>query len=57
MARPKKEGTKIQVKLATNINELLEKYCEDTGATKTKAVEKAIEFYVNTYYDGRKDKK
>ena len=51
MSRPKKDGVILNIMLEAKANKLLEKYCEDTGATKTKTVEKAIEFFVENYYN------
>ena len=45
MARTKKESVALNINLDTNINDILTKYCETSGLTKTKAVEKAIEYY------------
>ena len=49
MARPKKNGTYLNVCIETPIYERLEKLCEDTGQTKTVAVERALNLYLDDY--------
>ena len=49
MARPKKNGTYLNVCIETSIYERLEKLCEDAGQTKTVAVERALVAYLNDY--------
>ena len=43
MARPKKNGTYLNVCIETPIYERLEKLCEDAGQTKTVAVERELQ--------------
>lgn len=57
MAREKKDSVALNINLATNINEKLIKYCEISGLTKTKAVEKAIEYYCNEQLSLNKNSK
>ncbi len=45
MAMPKKDGIKVNYKLSREIVEMLNKYCEGTGLSKTKVVEKALKEY------------
>ena len=49
MARPKKNGTYLNVCIDTPIYERLEKMCEDAGQTKTVAVERALNLYLDDY--------
>ena len=49
MARPKKNGTYLNVCIETSIYEHLEKICEDAGQTKTVAVERALVAYLDEY--------
>lgn len=54
MARPKKNGTYLNVCIQTSIYEELEKLCEDAGQTKTAAVERALFAYIRNYYSTEK---
>ena len=49
MARPKKNGTYLNVCIATPIYERLEALCVDAGQTKTVAVERALSAYLDDY--------
>ena len=49
MARPKKNGTYLNVCIETPIYERLESLCEDAGQTKTVAVERALMLYLDDY--------
>lgn len=49
MARPKKNGTYLNVCIDTNIYQKLEAVCEDAGQTKTVAVERALQLYLDEY--------
>ena len=51
MAKPKKNGTYLNVCIDTCIYEKLEKICEAAGQTKTTAVERAISAYLKDYED------
>lgn len=51
MARPKKDNRPMTVRLATPIFERLEEYCEDSGQTKTIAIERALSLYMDDYYE------
>lgn len=54
MARPKKNGTYLNVCIETPIYERLEKLCEDAGQTKTVAVERALALYLEDYEEKQK---
>ena len=49
MARPKKNGTYLNVCIETTIYEKLEKLCIEAGQTKTVAVERALSAYLDDY--------
>lgn len=49
MARPKKNGTYLNVCIETPIYERLETVCEDAGQSKTIAVERALTLYLDEY--------
>lgn len=51
MARPKKNGTYLNVCIESVIYERLEKLCMDAGQTKTVAVERALFAYLDDYDD------
>ncbi len=49
MARPKKNGTYLNVCIETPIYERLEAMCDDAGQSKTIAVERALTLYLDEY--------
>lgn len=49
MARQKKNGTYLNVRIETPIYERLEKLCNEAGQTKTVAVERALVAYLVDY--------
>ena len=49
MARPKKNGTYLNVCIETPIYQRLVAICDDAGQTKTVAVERALTAYLNEY--------
>lgn len=49
MARPKKNGTYLNVCIETPIYQRLEDLCKDAGQTKTVAVERALKAYFDDY--------
>lgn len=51
MARPKKNGTYLNVCIETTVYERLETFCNDAGQTKTVAVERALQLYLDDYDD------
>ena len=54
MARPKKNGTYLNVCIETPIYERLESLCADAGQTKTVAVERALTLYLDDYEEKQK---
>ena len=51
MARPKKNGTYLNVCIDTPIYERLVNLCDEAGQTKTIAVERALLLYLEDYED------
>lgn len=49
MARPKKNGTYLNVCIESPIYERLARFCEDAGQPKTIAVERALTAYLDDY--------
>jgi len=49
MARPKKDNKAISVRLASDVYERLNDYCERSGQTKTVAIERAITMLIDDY--------
>jgi len=54
MARAKKESVVLNIRLSKDISEKLTNYCDDAGQTKTLAVERALEKYIEDYYAQKK---
>jgi hypothetical protein len=51
MARPKKDAKILNIKLDREINEKLEKFCEESGQSKTVAVERFLNKCLNEYFE------
>ena len=51
MARAKKDNVPVSVRLEKGIFEKLSRFCEDSGQPKTVAVERALEMYIDDYYE------
>ncbi len=51
MAKPKKNGTYLNVCIDSDIYAKLEQLCESAGQTKTTAVERALSAYLEAYDD------
>ena len=49
MARQKKNGQYLNVKIDMNVYKRLEEFCEETGYTKTAAVERALTTLMNNH--------
>lgn len=49
MARPKKETKAVTIRLPISLIERLEGFCEQSGQTKTIAVERSIGMYIDDY--------
>ena len=49
MARAKKETVPSSFRLSADLAERLTKFCEDSGQSKTVAVERALAMYIDDY--------
>ena len=49
MARAKKETVPTSFRLSANLAERLTRFCEDSGQSKTVAVERALVMYIDDY--------
>ena len=49
MAKKTKESHPLSVRMEKNTYELLNKFCEDSGLSKTVAIERAVEMYIADY--------
>lgn len=50
MARPKKDGKALNMKLCMTTYEKLERFCEESGQTKTLAVERFLNRCLDEYF-------
>lgn len=50
MAREKKDAKLLNIKLDREIHEQLERFCEETGMSKTTATEKILAQYLEKYF-------
>ncbi len=53
MPRQKKESQPFSIRMNKAIYERLNEYCEESGQSKTVAIERAISMYIDDY-DGKK---
>ena len=51
MARPKKDSEILNIRLDAGVSHRLSAMCADTGQTKTTVVERALQAYIDDYYD------
>ena len=51
MSRAKKDAKLLNIKLDRGIHDQLEKFCEESGMTKTTATEKILEQFFEKYFD------
>lgn len=49
MARQKKDGNYLNVRIESSLYSELSHFCEDAGQTKTTAVERALRDYLDNY--------
>ena len=47
MSRPKKDGKALNLYIEREVLEKLEAYCEETGLTKTKAIERILNNFLD----------
>ena len=50
MPRPKKDGKVLNVKLSVQVYDKLEEFCDESGQTKTLAVERFLNKCLNEYF-------
>lgn len=49
MRTTKKEAVNVCLRMSKDINDMLEQHCEDSGQTKTAAIERALKMYIADY--------
>ncbi len=49
MSKPKKESHPFSIRMDADIYSRMGKYCEETGASKTAVIERAINMYIDDY--------
>lgn len=49
MARVKKENVPVSVRMEKKIYERLVEFCEESGQSKTVAIERAVNLYIDEY--------
>ena len=54
MSRPKKDGRYFNCYMSSDVLESLEKYCKETGLTKTMAIERILGKYFEGYFGKKK---
>ena len=54
MGREKKDGTYLNVRINSDVYKRLAMYCDTVGQTKTIAVERALNSYINEYEEREK---
>lgn len=57
MPRPKKDYRLFNVRLAEDVCAQMDRFCKETGITKTAAVENILRKYFNEYFDRDEDKR
>lgn len=50
MSRPKKNAKILNIKLATPVYNKLEQFCDESGLTKTMAVERVLSQFFEQYF-------
>lgn len=50
MPRQKKDAKILNIKLAKGVSDQLERFCEETGMSKTIATEKILSQYFDAYF-------
>jgi predicted DNA-binding protein len=54
MPRQRKESRVLNIRLDMSISDRLEQFCDDSGQTKTAAVERALAAYMDDFYEKQK---
>ena len=49
MARPRKESHPFSIKMEAETYERLRAYCEESGQSKTVAIERAVNMFIDNY--------
>ena len=57
MSREKKDAKLLNIKLDRTIHEQLELFCEESGMSKTVAVEKILNRYFEEYFNRPKEER
>lgn len=57
MARAKKDGKALNCNIDRQIYERLEEYCHEVGQTKTLAIERILDQFLNDYYEKSENSK
>lgn len=57
MARTKKDSVALNINIEAEINDKLVEFCNITGLTKTKSIEKAIDRYIDEYFKAHPEEK
>lgn len=57
MPRQKKEAKILNIKLEKSVNDMLERFCEESGVTKTAATEKILSLYFEKYFEQPEEKR
>ena len=50
MPRPAKDTRPCSLRMEKQIFERLEQFCNDSGQSKTTAIERAVSMYIDNYY-------
>lgn len=50
MPRPKKDGKVLNIKLSVSVYDKLEEFCDESGQTKTLAVERFLNKCLDEYF-------
>ena len=50
MPRPKKDSVALNLKIDKTVNDLLVRYCEEAGQTKTMAIERILKEKLDAYF-------
>ena len=51
MAKPKKKATFISIYMDDKVLEKLSQYCNESGQTRTKAIERIVEKHIDRYFE------
>lgn len=55
MPRPRKDYKILSCRIERNVYEQLDKFCEQSGQTKTVAIERILNRYFANYFEEKKD--